>query len=92
MPTSKNEPSSLLVDLSVNHDECRMCKILEELPASERDALLLVLKKIIEKNTTQLGRSQHFYSYRWLAEVLTKHGFKIDKKDVRKYAIGKCSC
>lgn len=92
MPTQKNEVSALLIDLTSIPKECRMCKILKELPASEKDALLLVIKKMQEKNTTQHGRSQHTYSYSWLADVLKKHGFVIEKKDVRKYLTGKCNC
>lgn len=92
MPAQKPEPTSLLVELSATPKECRMCKILEELSPPERDALLSVLKKMKEKNLTQKGRSQHYYSYRWLAELLTKYGFTIEKNDVRKYLIGKCDC
>ena len=92
MPTHKTEPSALLIELTTDLKPCRMCQVLEKLPASEKDALLLVVKKMREKNATQHGRSQHTYSYAWLANVLTKHGFPLERKDVRNYVTGKCEC
>lgn len=92
MPTQKNEPSALLVELTATHKNCRMCEILQALPTTEKDALLLVIKKMQDKNLTQHGRSQHSYSYSWLAGVLTKHGFAIEKKDVMKYFRKNCEC
>lgn len=93
MPSTKDAfESSLLHELQSVTDECRMCEILRQLPPKEKDALLVVIKKMKEKNATKQGRAKKTYTYRWLAETLTKHGFSVDRRDVRNYMTGKCDC
>lgn len=92
MPALNTTKKSLLTELQSMTDECRMCQILRELPDSERDALLVVIKKMKEKNSSKEGRSKHNYTYRWLANTLTSHGFDIDLKGVRRFMSGKCKC
>ena len=92
MPTLKKEKNGLLEDLQSFDTGCRMCQILLALPVSERDALMLVIDKMKKKNSTKEGRSSHTYTYKWLAEVLSKHGFAILRKDIARYFVGKCDC
>jgi len=92
VPTLKKETNGLLSELQSYNTECRLCLILKELPSSERDALMEVIGKMKTKNATKEGRAKHSYTYRWLSEVLTKHGFEIDLKEIRKYFAGKCDC
>ena len=92
MPTSKKETNGLLFDLTSATVDCRLCVILKELPVTERDALMAVIAKMKTKNATKHGRALHTYTYRWLADVLTKHGFAIQQKDVRNYFKKECDC
>jgi len=44
-----------------------------------------VLERMAEKNADKSLRATHTYSYRWLAETLTKHGHPISKNQIRHY-------
>jgi hypothetical protein len=62
-----------------------MDAILDSLPPTERDALLSVLSRMRDKNRSVVTRANSNYSYKWLAEVLTKHGHEIKANQVRHY-------
>ena len=91
MPQSKKSqpsPNALLSEL----DECvkasfkhRMDAILDSLSPSERDSLLSVLARMRDKNKSVVTRAYSNYSYKWLAEVLTKHGHEIKANQIRHY-------
>lgn len=88
MPQSKRVESALSAELSgfvhanMRH---RMHQILESLESSERALLMQVLERMAEKNADKSLRATHTYSYRWLAETLTKHGHPISKNQIRHY-------
>jgi uncharacterized membrane protein len=91
VPQSKKSqptPNAFVSEL----DECvkasfkhRMDAILDSLPPTERDALLSVLSRMRDKNRSVVTRANSNYSYKWLAEVLTKHGHEIKANQVRHY-------
>lgn len=90
MPQSKEVDSPLGAELRQSLDangRHRMEQILDSLPETDRDALSKVLKKMHEKNGDKSLRSVPHYSYKWLAETLTKHGHAINKHQVRHYMV-----
>lgn len=65
--------------------DARMAQILERLSDSERKAVEIVLDKMRQKNADKTTRSTHAYSYKWLADTLTKHGHPVTKNQIRHY-------
>lgn len=90
MPQSKKVESSLSdelnesAELSVRH---RMYQILDSLGEEERKALEKVLEKMYQKNNDESSRSVPRFSYKWLADTLTKHGYPIKKNQIRHYMV-----
>jgi hypothetical protein len=88
VPQSKKLESVLIADLercastSVKH---RLEEILDSLPESERQALEKTISNMAEKNQNTSLRCRNGFSYKWLAEVLTKHGHTISANQVRHY-------
>lgn len=71
--------------LARGESEARMVQILEALSDNDRKALETVLEKMRKKNSETSTRSTHMYSYKWLADTLTKHGHPITKDQIRHY-------
>lgn len=90
MPQSKRVESALSAELNQSADanvSHRMHQILNALDEQERAALNRVLEKMRDKNADKSLRSVPHYSYKWLAETLTKHGHPINKNQVRHYML-----
>lgn len=90
MPQPKRIESALTAELNATNDASfrhRMQQILESLDESEREALERVLDRMHAKNLDKTVRTGPLYSYRWLAETLTKHGHPIKKNQVRHYMV-----
>lgn len=90
MPQSKRVESALSAELNEAADanvRHRMLQIFDSLDEQERVALWKVMAKIAEKNADRSLRTVSQYSYRWLAETLTKHGHPINKNQVRHFML-----
>lgn len=90
MPQLKKVDSGLSAELNQSLNENvthRMHQILESLDQQERTALEQVMAKMHEKNLDKSLRSTPQFSYKWLAETLTKHGHPIKKNQVRHFMV-----
>lgn len=92
MQTPKNRSSvdsSLLGELlsADANPPHRLGQILASVSSEEKQALLDVMEKMYKKNRDKSLRASPSTSYRWLAELLTKHGHEITKEQVRHYMV-----
>jgi ribosomal protein L23 len=80
--------SVLVADLEAvspqNHKH-RVDEILESLSDVEREAVNKTILNMVEKNKDTSTRCRNGYSYKWLADVLTKNGHAVSANQIRHY-------
>lgn len=87
--------SSLIEELkagSVPTKSCGVGKIRSAMSIEEQEALEDAFVKIREKNTSFRSIQTSGYTYKWLSDLLKKHGHDVTIRMVEKHSRKMCSC
>lgn len=88
MQQSKKLKSVLIADLEAidpKRQKHRVDEILDSLSDVEREALHKTIMNMVERNQDKSARCRNGFSYKWLADVLTKNGHTVSANQVRWY-------
>lgn len=89
---SKN---SLLDELKAGSAPLKVCgigKVRNEMSAEEQSALDDAFVKIREKNASPRSVQISGYTYKWLTDLLKRHGHDVTIRMVEKHSRKMCSC
>lgn len=89
---SKN---SLLDDLKAGSEPLKQCgisKIRNTMTPEEQAALDDAFTKMRDRNSSQRAIQTSGYTYKWLTDLLKKHGHDVTIRMVEKHSRKMCSC
>jgi len=92
---NKMSQSSFIEDLKVVLIPAKQCgveKIRSQMGEDERAALDDAFEKIRTKNVSYKAVQTSGYTYKWLYEVLNKHGHIVSFRVVEKHTRKMCAC
>jgi len=88
--------SSFVEDLKVDLAPAKQCgveRVRSQMGADDRTALDAAFEKIRDKNSSYKSvQTTGGYTYKWLHDVLTKHGHVVSIRSVTKHSRKLCAC
>lgn len=89
---SKNSLLDELKAGSAPLKQCGIAKICESMSNEEQNALDEAFVKIREKNASPRSIQTSGYTYKWLTDLLKRHGHDVTIRMVEKHSRKMCGC